>query len=262
MNEISEKKNSVSLKGKVALVTGAASGIGKGIAIRLANFGCNVLILDIDEVNGKETAAHIKDSDGYAEFRSCDVTSSSSCKGAVDFARRELGGVDILVNNAGIIRRKSILQLDENEWDEVLAVNLKSVYLLSRHAIPIMENRGGGSIVNISSGWGLKGGPKAAAYCASKAGLVNLTRAMAIDHGGNNIRVNCVCPGDTDTDLLRGEAKQLGADEDVFLREASDRPLGRLGTPEDVAGAVIYLASELADWVTGTTLVVDGGGLA
>ena len=125
-----------------------------------------------------------------------------------------------------------------------------------------MALSGGGSIINIGSGWSLKGGPKAASYCAAKGGVVNLTRAMAIDHGKDNIRVNCVCPGDVDTPLLLSECAQLGQDAQSFMREAANRPLARVGTPEDVANAVLFLSSPMASWITGTALVVDGGGLA
>jgi NAD(P)-dependent dehydrogenase (short-subunit alcohol dehydrogenase family) len=125
-----------------------------------------------------------------------------------------------------------------------------------------MVKNGGGAIINTGSGWALKGGPQAASYCAAKAGVWNLTRAMAIDHGQSNIRVNCVCPGDVDTPMLRSECSQLGADPVSFMREAASRPLARVGTPEDVANAVLFLASEMASWITGTQVVVDGGGLA
>jgi len=133
---------------------------------------------------------------------------------------------------------------------------------LSREVIPHMARQGGGSIINTGSGWSLKGGPKAAAYCAAKAGVLNLTRAMAIDHGKDNIRVNCVCPGDVDTPMLAGECAQLGADRQKFMDEAAARPIRRVGSPEDVAKAVLFLASEMSSWITGTALVVDGGGLA
>ena len=125
-----------------------------------------------------------------------------------------------------------------------------------------MIENGGGTIINTGSGWGLKGGPEAVAYCAAKGGIVNITRAMAIDHGKHNIRVNCVCPGDVDTPLLQAEAAQLGFDESEFLKDAAERPLGRIGLPEDVANAVLYLASEMSSWVSGAILLVDGGGLA
>jgi NAD(P)-dependent dehydrogenase (short-subunit alcohol dehydrogenase family) len=144
----------------------------------------------------------------------------------------------------------------------VLNVNLKSVFLLSQNIIPFMKKSGGGSIINTGSGWGLKGGPKAAAYCAAKGGVVNLTRAMAIDFGKDNIRVNCICPGDVETPLLYGEAVQLGREISEFMKEAADRPLGRMGQPQEIANAVLYFASDLSSWTTGSILVVDGGGLA
>jgi NAD(P)-dependent dehydrogenase (short-subunit alcohol dehydrogenase family) len=143
-----------------------------------------------------------------------------------------------------------------------MAVNVKSIFLLSKCAIPVMAQAGGGAIVNTSSGWGLVGGRNAVSYCASKGAVVNMTRAMALDHGAQNVRVNCICPGDTDTPMLRNEARQLGESDEVFLAEAADRPLQRIGRPEDVARAVLYLVSDDASFVTGTALVVDGGGLA
>lgn len=132
---------------------------------------------------------------------------------------------------------------------------------MSRHAVPVMSRGGGGAIINLGSGWGLKGGPRAAAYCAAKGGVVNLTRAMAVDHGPH-IRVNRVCPGDVATPLLQEESAALGQDHEEFLKSAAERPLGRVGLPEDVAHAVLFLASELSSWTSGAVLVVDGGGLA
>jgi NAD(P)-dependent dehydrogenase (short-subunit alcohol dehydrogenase family) len=174
----------------------------------------------------------------------------------------KFGGVDVLFNNAGIIRRASLVEISEDEWDRVMAVNVKSVFLMCRDVIPIMAKAGGGSIINAASGWGLAGGARAAAYCASKGAVVLLTKALAIDHGGQKIRVNCICPGDTDTAMLRNEARQLGEVEDRFLSESAKRPLGRVGRPEEVAQAALYLASDASSFVTGTALVVDGGGLA
>jgi NAD(P)-dependent dehydrogenase (short-subunit alcohol dehydrogenase family) len=155
-----------------------------------------------------------------------------------------------------------VIDTTEEEWDRVMAVNVKSIFLMSKYAIPYMEKAGGGSIINTSSGWGLKGGGNAVSYCASKGAVTNMTRAMAIDHGKQNIRVNAICPGDTDTPMLRNEAKQLGEEEEKFLAEAAQRPLGRYAQPIEIAQAVLYLASEASSYVTGTALVVDGGGLA
>ncbi len=169
---------------------------------------------------------------------------------------------EIRVNNAGIIRRTTILEGTIEEWDLVVAVNLRGVFLMSRFAIPHIIDSGGGAVVNTGSGWGLVGGGGAASYCATKAAVVNLTRAMAIDHAKENIRVNCICPGDTDTGMLVSEAQQLGMDHEVLLSELDDRPLGCVGRPEEIAQAVLYLVSDRSSFVTGTTLVVDGGGLA
>jgi len=143
-----------------------------------------------------------------------------------------------------------------------MEVNVRSMFLMCKYAIPYMEKAGGGAIINNASGWGLTGGAKAAVYCASKGAVVNLTRAMALDHGAQNIRVNCIAPGDTDTSMLRNEARQLGQPEAAFLKESADRPLGRIARPEEIASTVVFLASEAASFVTGAILAVDGGGLA
>lgn len=254
--------NLISLEGKTAVVTGAASGIGQGVARRLAEAGANIALLDIDEQKGAKIEKDIRLQGRKTKFYACDVSQSSHCRETIDDVSKDFGKLDILVNNAGVIRRKNIVELAEGEWDVVLNVNLKSVYLLSHHAIPSMVQGGGGSIINIGSGWGIKGGPNAAAYCASKGGVVNLTRAMAIDHGRQGIRVNCVCPGDVKTALLEEEAAQLQQDFGEFLAEASERPIPRVGNPDDVANAVLFLASELSSWITGSVFVVDGGGLA
>src|ERR1019366_181459 len=191
-----------------------------------------------------------------------DVTRAADCQRLVERAIRELGRIDILFNNAGIIRRATVLDLTEDDWDRVMAVNVKSIYLLSREVIPHMQKAGGGTIINTASGWGLAGGAKAAVYCASKGAVVLLTKAMAIDHGPQKIRVNCICPGDTDTGMVGQERQAHGAESSGVLCETAQRPLGRAGTPEEIAQAVLYLASDASSFVTGAALVVDGGGLA
>lgn len=252
----------LSLAGKVGVVTGAASGIGREIAVRLGEMGACVAVLDVDGEGGRETVQRIEAAGAKATFVRCDIRLAEHCHRAVEQIVSTFSRIDILCNNAGIVIRKDVLALEEREWDAVLDVGLKGAYLMSREAVPHMVRGGGGVIINTGSGWALKGGPNAAAYCAAKGGILNLTRAMAIDFGHNNIRVNCVCPGDIDTPMLAGECRQLGEDPDEFMREAAHRPLKRIGTPEDVANAVLFLASDMAKWITGAHLVVDGGGLA
>jgi NAD(P)-dependent dehydrogenase (short-subunit alcohol dehydrogenase family) len=257
----SEKTAVQSLTGKIALITGAASGIGRAAALLFAREGAAVAIADINQ-SGQAVAKEIIGSGGHAFFESADVTQSIDCERVAERTLREFGGIHVLFNNAGIIRRASVTELSEQDWDRVMAVNVRSIFLMSRLVIPIMAEGGGGSIINTASGWGLAGGPRAAVYCASKGAVVLLTKAMAIDHGPQKIRVNCICPGDTDTGMLRDEARQLGASEDIFLADSARRPLGRLGKPEEIAQAALYLASDASSFVTGTALVVDGGGLA
>jgi NAD(P)-dependent dehydrogenase (short-subunit alcohol dehydrogenase family) len=250
------------LKNKVALITGGASGIGRATAILFAQEGAAVAIADINKKLGEATISEIKATGGQAIFITCDVSKAADCQRAVEKTVAAFSGLDILFNNAGIIRRTNVLTITETEWDQVMGVNVKSIFLMSKFAIPYMEKRGGGAIINTSSGWGLKGGGNAISYCASKGAVTNMTRAMAIDHGAQNIRVNAVCPGDTDTPMLRDEAVQLGQPEKEFMAEAADRPLGRYAQPVEIAQAVLYLASDASSYVTGATLVVDGGGLA
>ncbi len=262
MSGMEKIKELTNLEGKVAIITGGASGIGLASAKRLAEAGATIALCDINESKGKEAVAEIQELGTEARFYVCDVTSDSECRRVIDAIFGDFGRIDILFNNAGIIWRKSVTELTEDEWDAVLDVNLKAIFLLSRYVIPFMERSGKGSIINTASGWGLKGGAKAAAYCAAKGGVVNLTRAMAIDHGKQGIRVNCICPGDTNTELLHEEAVQLGLPEREFMKEAADRPLQRVGLPEDIAKAVLYFACDLSSWATGSILVVDGGGIA
>lgn len=258
-------KNPLDLTGKVAVISGGSSGIGLGTAELLAAQGAQVVLLDINQELGQESVQKINSQGHRAYFKCCDVIVEDQVKRVIEEVDKELGRIDILFNNAGVAVRKTVVELSEGEWDLVLGVGLKGTFLLSKYTIPIMARGGGGSIVNTGSGWGLKGGDKAAAYCAVKGGIINLTRAMAIDHGHQNIRVNSVNPGDTDTAMLRSEGSQLGfgADIEGFLKySAKGRPLERLGTTEDIAKAVLFLVSDLSTWVTGTALVVDGGGIA
>ena len=250
------------LENQVALVTGGASGIGRATAALLAREGAAVAVVDLDGVGAQTVAHQIEAEGGRIIAVRCDVSQAADCERAVGETIGAFGGLDILFNNAGIIRRADLIDTTEEEWDRVMAVNVKSIFLMSKYALPFMMEKGGGVIVNTASGWGLVGGRNAIAYCASKAAVVNMTRAMALDHGHQNIRVNCICPGDTDTAMLRDEARQLGQSDEQFLQGAADRPLQRIGWPEDIAQAVLYLVSDASSFVTGTALVVDGGGLA
>jgi len=250
------------LTDKVAVVSGGASGIGLGTAELLSEMGAKVILLDIQQEKGEKEAQRLRDAGNNAWFMHCDVTSSESCAKVANAIETDHGRLDILFNNAGVAIRKDTVDLLEREWDLAMNVTLKGVYMLSHNMIPLMRKTGGGSIINTGSGWSLKGGDKAISYCAAKGGVWNMTRAMAIDHGPENIRVNCVCPGDIDTPLLRSECAQLGDDETEFMEEAADRPLQRVGQPIDVANAVLFLASDLSQWITGTHIVVDGGGIA
>jgi NAD(P)-dependent dehydrogenase (short-subunit alcohol dehydrogenase family) len=227
-----------------------------------ANEGAAVSIVDLNRKMGEDVAREISAAGGRAIFKGADVTCPADCRRVVERTVDEFGSIHILFNNAGIIRRASVVEISERDWDAVMAVNVKSIFLMSREIIPIMAKAEGGSIINTASGWGLAGGPRAAAYCASKGAVVLMTKAMAIDHGRQKIRVNCICPGDTDTAMLRSEARQLGEAEDHFLSGSANRPLGRVGTPQEIAQAALYLASDAASFVTGTAMVVDGGGLA
>ena len=250
------------LEDRCAIITGGASGIGRATAKLFSEHGAALVIADIDSHAGQLLVEELHSTGGKAVFVHCDVTVAQDCETAVHAAVSKFSRLDILFNNAGIIRRHNVLETSEEEWDAVLGINTKSVFLMSKYAIPVMAGAGGGVIINSGSGWGLKGGSQAASYCASKAAVVNLTRAMAIDHGPQNIRVNCICPGDTDTPMLRDEAAQLSQDLQEFLAEASGRPLGRYGDSMEIAQAVLFLASESSSYVTGAALVVDGGGIA
>jgi NAD(P)-dependent dehydrogenase (short-subunit alcohol dehydrogenase family) len=250
------------LQGKVAIITGSASGIGRSVSEIFSRAGIKLCLLDLDTQRGQGVVDEITAAGGEARFYECDVRMSQDCQRTIKRIEEDFGVINFLVNAAGVIRRATILETSEEEWDQVIGVNLTGVFLMSKYSVPYMAQGGGGAIVNISSGWGHVGGRNAAAYCASKGGVDLLTKAMALDHAEQKIRVNSVCPGDTDTPMLESEASQLGVSYESFLQGAANVPLGRIGAPEEVAQAVLFLVSDAASFITGTALLVDGGGLA
>jgi NAD(P)-dependent dehydrogenase (short-subunit alcohol dehydrogenase family) len=246
------------LQGETALITGAASGIGRAVAELFGREGAALVIVDRDASGLSETERVLQERKVACVVRVADVTLPESAKAATEDATRVFGSLNILVNNAGIAYMGDVLETAPEEWDMVFAVNVRSVYLFSRAAIPLMQATGRGIIINTASEAGLVGFQRYAAYAASKAAVVNLTRSMALDCAPYGIRVNCVCPGSIETPLLeRYYAGQPDPAEAKRLDIAA-HPLG-LGTPHDVANAILYLASDRSAYVTGHALAVDGG---
>ncbi|GAA3876084.1 SDR family oxidoreductase [Leifsonia kafniensis] len=250
------------LENKNAIVTGGAGGIGRATALAFAAEGAKVAVVDLRADAAEAVVEEIRAAGGTAVAIAADVSNEDDIQRIIATTVEEFGGVNVVFNNAGIIRRTTAVETTAEEWDRVFGVNVKSIFLMSKHVVPIMAANGGGSIVNTGSGWGLKGGGQAISYCASKGAVVNMTRALAIDHGPQGIRVNSVNPGDVNTGMLLEEARQLSQDANAFLAESADRPLGRMGQPSEIAAAVVWLASDDSSYVTGSALVVDGGGIA
>jgi len=250
------------LANKVALITGGTSGIGRATVLLFSQEGAKVSFTGRNETKGREVLAKIKKTGGKAIFIKADVRSSEECRKTVEKTLKAFGRLDILFNNAGVYFHHTVVDCTEEEWDLTLDINLKGTYLMSKFALPPMIAQGSGVIINNSSGWGLVGGNEAAAYCAAKGGVVLMTKAMAIDHSPKGIRVNCICPGDVDTPMLAEDARLRGMSWKDYLANASDRPLHRIGKPEEIAKAALFLASEDSSFVTGAILAVDGGGTA
>jgi NAD(P)-dependent dehydrogenase (short-subunit alcohol dehydrogenase family) len=250
------------LAGKTAIVTGGAGGIGRATSLAFAAEGARVAVVDVAPGAAEAVADEIRAAGGSALALTADVSNEADIERVVADTVAEFGSLDVVFNNAGIIRRTTAVETTAEEWDRVFGVNVKGIFLMCKHAVPVMAANGGGSIINTGSGWGLKGGAQAISYCASKGAVVNMTRALAIDHGPQGIRVNSVNPGDVNTGMLRDEARQLGQETGSFLAEAADRPLQRMGEPAEIASAVVWLASDESSYVTGSALVVDGGGIA
>ena len=243
------------LKDKIALITGGGTGIGRAIALRFAAEGASVVVAGRRSEPLQEVVREIRRLGGVATFCRGDVSKSDRVELMVQGAIFNFGGLDILVNNAGLFVEGSVLDTDEKRWDKIMGTNLKGAYLVSRQAVPAMRTRGGGSIINNASVHGLVGLKNAAVYCASKGGLVQLTRAMALDHAADGIRVNAICPGLVDSPLTRDDDGGT-----TWLDEAvKEYPMARPGRAEEVAGLALFLASDEAAYITGHCLPVDGG---
>ncbi len=251
--------------GKVAIVAGGALGIGRASARRLAQGDASVVICSDREDQVKSAVAEMREEGFEVRGVRADVTSSTDMKRLIDFTAETYGGVDVLINSAGVQRYGTVVETEEEVWDEVLNVNLKGIYLASKHAIPQMRKRGGGAIVNLSSVQAFASQKGVAAYTASKGGINALTRAMALDHAEENIRVNAVCPASVDTPMLRWAADLFKGDKSVEETVAAwgkMHPVGRVARAEEVAEVIAFLASERASFVTGGDYKVDGGLLA
>jgi NAD(P)-dependent dehydrogenase (short-subunit alcohol dehydrogenase family) len=248
------------LKGKVALVTGAASGIGQAIARLMAQEGAQVAIADINDQGGQETVAQIGEEAAF--YKHTDVGSNTEVQSLVEATVARFGAIDILVNNAAIVLFKRLIDTEPEEWDKVIATNLRSVYLCSRYTIPHMMRRGHGAIVNISSARALATTPLVSSYDASKGAIVSLTRSLALEYASHGIRVNCVLPGAIDTPVFRANLRADGREEEQYRATVDHIPLGRVGLPVDIAQAVVFLTSEESSYMTGASFLVDGGLLA
>jgi NAD(P)-dependent dehydrogenase (short-subunit alcohol dehydrogenase family) len=242
---------------QVAIITGGNSGIGQAVALRFAAEGARIIIAARDLERGNAIVMTIHQQGGEAVFVPCDVSVPVQCQQVVETALTHFGKLDILVNNAGIIlRNHTVLETTLEQWESMFDVNSKGVFLMSKYALPHLIKTHG-NIVNVSSYAGLVGFKGAAAYCAAKGAVVQLTRAMAIDHAADGVRVNCVCPGSVHTPMI--EAAWANYGDGAQQAWESKHPLGRIATPEEVANAILYLASSEASFVTGVALAVDGG---
>jgi NAD(P)-dependent dehydrogenase (short-subunit alcohol dehydrogenase family) len=244
---------------KVVVVTGGASGIGEATTLKFAALGATVAILDRDEATGQEVAERVRAAGSRARCYRCDIGSSAEVKEAVAAVAHDWGGIDILVSNAGIQRYGNVVDTSEELWEEVMRVNLKGTFHLARHGLPEVIKRGGGALVAVSSVQALAALPQSSAYVAAKHGLLGLVRSIALDYAKHHIRANCVCPGTVDTPMVRRALAEAAEPEKLMAKVNRMHALGRIARAEEVANAIVFLASDWASFITGTALVVDGG---
>ena len=247
------------LQDKVAIITGAATGIGRATAVLFAREGASVVVADINEGDAQRTVADIEDGGGSARFVRTDVSEAEDVRTLMERAAEEMGGIDVIVNNAGAQRSGAVTEFEESEWNLLMRVNPRSCFLGAKYGVPYLRERGGGSIVNVSSLAGLKGGPGMTAYSASKGAIIAFTRALAEELAPDNIRANSVCPGWIDTPFNEPAIEFMGgrAQQEEMVQQTV--PLKRQGTPEEIAPGILYLASDASSYVTGQELVIDGG---
>lgn len=247
------------LSGKVALITGGGTGIGRACALAFSREGAKVALAARRREPLDAVVDEIAGAGGEALALSCDVTKTASVTRALSQTEKHFGRLDTIVNNAGAVVVATVERTSDEDWEKVIAVNLTGAFLVSRGAVPVLRRTGGGSIVNIGSVLGLVARRERAAYCAAKAGVSGLTRAMAIDHAQDKIRVNCICPTIVVTELGMQSIRRVPDAEAEIQRRINEIPLGRMGTPDDVALMAVYLASDEASWITGVSFPLDGG---
>jgi NAD(P)-dependent dehydrogenase (short-subunit alcohol dehydrogenase family) len=249
------------LQGKVTAITGAGSGIGRATALLFAREGANVVAVDIDDTSGTKTVSEITCLQGQGTFVQADVSKESDMKNVIDHALSKYGKLDVMYNNAGVIEVKQVIDSTEDDWDRLMNVNLKGVFLGSKSAAKYMITQKSGSIINTASIYGMIGAPRYAPYCATKAGVIGFTKALALELAPYHIRANCICPGVIVTPMFEGELNAWSKIQSGDIRRTfeAQHPLGRFGEPNDIANAALYLASDDSPWVTGVALVVDGG---
>ncbi len=247
------------LSGKVAFITGGGTGIGRACALAFAREGAKIAVAGRRREPLEAVADEMEAAGGKALALTCDVTQTASVAAALSQSEQHFGRLDTIVNNAGAVVVATAEHTSDEDWQKVIAANLTGTFLVSRAALPLLRKAGGGSIVNIGSVLGLVARKERAAYCAAKAGVSGLTRAMAVDHAKDRIRVNCICPTIVETELGMQSIRQAANAEAEIQRRIAEIPMGRMGTPEDVALMAVYLASDEASWVTGASFPLDGG---